>query len=232
VEEARAIHSSRLSTGRTRAIFAALACGFMAAYILLGCAVSARQEPPAFDHFFASWGGKSLELAWILTSSGLFFALALIDVIALGGSLVQRRWLPRSIFAIVTDMSAWFVSDFFKAVFHRKRPAHWLLHQETSSSYASGHAMHGMLVYGLWALFFWRSSLPTPFRLIATVALTIWMLGICWSRLALNAHFATDLVGGWLLALSMLSLGFAIYPAVLCRSVSRICSNAARAPKR
>jgi membrane-associated phospholipid phosphatase len=217
VEEARATRWSSPSTRRTRVIFAAFACGFMAAYVLLGCAVSARQNPPAFDLLFAAWSGKSLELAWILTSSGLFFALALVDAIALGGGLVQRRWLPRSIFAIVTDTSAWFVSDFFKAVFHRRRPAHWLIHQETSSSYASGHAMHSMLVYGLWALFFWRSSLPAPFRLIASSALVIWMLGICWSRLALNAHFATDLVGGWLLALSMLSLGFAIYPAVLRR---------------
>jgi undecaprenyl-diphosphatase len=201
----------------SRAIFAALACAFLAAYLLLGCAVSALQKPPAFDQFFAAWSGKSLELAWIFTSSGLFFALALIDVVALCGGLAQRRWLPRSIFVIVTDTCAWFVSDFFKAVFHRKRPAHWFLHQETSSSYASGHAMHGMLIYGLWALFFWRSSLPTPFRLIASGALSVWMLGICWSRLALNAHFATDIVGGWLLALSMLSLGLAIYPAVLRR---------------
>lgn len=215
MEEARATHWSNSPTARTRAIFVAFACAFMAAYVLLGCAVSARQKPPAFDLFFAAWGGKSLEFAWILTSSGLFFVLALIDVIALLGGIVQRRWLPRSIFAIVTDTSAWFVSDFFKAVFHRKRPAHWLLHQETSSSYASGHAMHSMLVYGLWALFFWRSSLPTPFRLIASGALVIWILGISWSRLALNAHFATDLIGGWLLALSILSLGFALYPAVL-----------------
>jgi len=189
----------------------------MVAYVLLGCVVSARHNPPAFDLLFAAWSGKSLELAWILTSSGLLTALVLIDLIALGGGLMERSWLPRSIFAIVTDTSAWFVSDFFKALFHRKRPAHWLIHQESSSSYASGHAMHSILVYGLWALFLWRSSLPTPFRLIASGALVIWMLGICWSRLALNAHFATDLVGGWLLALSMLSLGFAIYPAVLRR---------------
>jgi membrane-associated phospholipid phosphatase len=73
--------------------------------------------------------------------------------------------------------------------------------------------MFAFLVYGLWAWFFWHSELPRRTRLIVTTFLALWGCGVIWSRLALGAHYVTDLVGGVLLGATALSIAFAIAAA-------------------
>jgi len=194
-------------------MFIAVACVCITIYCLLGYTVTANPDQ-AINHYFSMWNGNNIELAWAFTSSSFFPQLVAIGVIALVGGLLKRQWLMRSVFAVVIDLVAWVVSDIFKEVFHRQRPTHWFYRQETSFSYSSGHALHAVVVYGLWAFFFWRSSLPTPVRILISGILLIWVLGISWSRIALGVHYATDIIGGWLLGISLLSIGFAIQPKV------------------
>ncbi len=59
-----------------------------------------------------------------------------------------------------------------------------------------------MLVYGLWAWFIWNSGLPRNVRAVVAPLFALWGCGVIWSRLALGAHYVTDLVGGVLLAVT------------------------------
>jgi membrane-associated phospholipid phosphatase len=42
----------------------------------------------------------------------------------------------------------------------------------------------------------------------------LWAAGVLWSRLALGAHYVTDLIGGLLLAATTLSVAYAIALAI------------------
>jgi membrane-associated phospholipid phosphatase len=59
--------------------------------------------------------------------------------------------------------------------------------------------MYAVIISGLWALFVWKSNLPRGVRVVLTLALITWGIGAIWSRLALGAHYPSDLLGGVLL---------------------------------
>jgi undecaprenyl-diphosphatase len=178
--------------------------------MLLGLAVHAG-PPGAFDAAFIGWSGAATPLAIVFTTSGLFPALAGIAVVALIVAWRIPAWRKRALFAVVLNVVAWKLSDVTKDLFHRGRPPQWVWHQETSFSYSSGHATDALVVYGLWAYFIARSTIPQPARALATWALALWALGVSWSRLALGVHYATDVIGGWLLGGALLALAFALY---------------------
>lgn len=66
-------------------------------------------------------------------------------------------------------------------------------------SYPSSHAAIAVGFYALWAGLLFFSDLPTRLRAIVASLLAILVLAICWARLALGAHYLTDVVGGILL---------------------------------
>ncbi len=78
--------------------------------------------------------------------------------------------------------------------------------------------MFAMLVYWLWAWFIWRSDLPPTARTIVAPLLFLWGCGVLWSRLALGAHYVTDLIGGLLLAAAAIAVASAIRAIVKGRS--------------
>jgi undecaprenyl-diphosphatase len=179
-------------------------------YVQLGLLVSA-QPPSDVDRYFRSWMGAATPAAIVFTESGLLPALAGVALVALLVAWRYPAWRARAFFAIGMNLVAWKVSDVCKDVFHRARPEQWVWHRETSFSYSSGHSTDAVVVYALWAYFVWRSDVPQPWRGIAAGVLALWALGVSWSRLALGVHFATDVLGGWLLAVVLLNLGFAIF---------------------
>jgi membrane-associated phospholipid phosphatase len=69
--------------------------------------------------------------------------------------------------------------------------------------------MFATIVYGLWAWYIWHSDLPRPVRVVVAPLLVLWACGILWSRLALGAHYVTDLIGGVLLGLTAIALASA-----------------------
>ena len=81
--------------------------------------------------------------------------------------------------------------------------------------------MFAVVVYGLWAWFVWNSDLPRGVRVALAPLLALWGCGVIWSRLALGAHFVTDLIGGVLLAVGALGVASAVAAALGSRSTAR-----------
>lgn len=172
-------------------------------YVALGAYVSPR-PPSALDRAAAAtFFSHGLWLAVAGYKSGLFPTFAGLCVLAILLAIFVRSWRGRVAFSIVALLVAWLVSDRFKALFHRPRPEHWLLYHETSPSYSSGHATNSLVFYGLWAYLLWRSDLPIGVRAAGAGMLGIWCLIVAWSRLAMGAHYLTDILGGWLLAIAV-----------------------------
>ena len=126
---------------------------------------------------------------------------------------LRPEWRARAIFSAVTTIVAWQTSDALKNIFQRPRPAHWFLRDETTYAYSSGHAMFATVVYFLWSYFFATSTLPRAWRVVLSTGFALWGCAVIWSRLALGAHWLTDLIGGVLLGITMLAIATAVATA-------------------
>jgi membrane-associated phospholipid phosphatase len=182
-------------------------------YAALGAAVS-HAPPHGIDVAGRALAGQAQHLALLFTRSCLWYVLAVLGLIAVGVAIRSPAWRGRVLFAIPTTLVTWQASDALKNVFRRPRPEYWRLIHEPTFAYSSGHAMFAVLVYWLWAWFVWNSGLPRPVRLLVAPLLVLWGCGVIWSRLALGAHYVTDLVGGVLLAVTALGLASAAATAI------------------
>ena len=181
-------------------------------YAALGVAV-AHHPPQAMwpiDAAGESIAGRGTHVAIVFTISCWWYVLLALGACAALLGALRPEWRARAIFSIVTTVVAWPTSDALKNVFHRPRPSLWYLHHEATYSYSSGHAMFATVVYFLWSYFFATSSLPRVPRTVLAAACALWGCGVIWSRIALGAHWPTDVMGGVLLGIVMLGVGSAV----------------------
>ena len=90
-----------------------------------------------------------------------------------------------------------------KNIFLRERP---LIGSELLSSYSfpSGHSLIATTYYGFLIYLIKRSKCKEEYKVIGTTLLTTLIVLICLSRLVLNVHYVTDVVGGVILGLVIL----------------------------
>jgi undecaprenyl-diphosphatase len=199
---------------------AAVALSAALLYVALGVSVSHR-PPSGIDVAGAALAGQAPQLALLFTRSCLWYVLVVLGLVAVVVAIFSPAWRARVVFAVSTTLIAWQLSDVLKLVFRRARPEYWKLIHEPTFAYSSGHAMFAVLVYGLWAWFIWNSDLPYRVRVVVAPLLALWGCGVIWSRLALGAHYVTDLAGGVLLAVAMLGVGATVAAAIRRRSPAR-----------
>lgn len=182
------------------------------AYVALGLTVS-HAAPSGIDVAGGALAGEAPRVALFFTLSCRFEVLASLAAIGLVAAWRLPAWRARIVTAVVTMAVMWKVSDLLKNAFGRPRPPYWLLIHETSPSYSSGHALWATIVFWLWAWFVWHSTLPRAVRMVAAALLALWGAAVIWSRLALGAHYVTDLAGGVLLGIAALAVSTAIRTA-------------------
>jgi membrane-associated phospholipid phosphatase len=198
----------------TRYVAAALVCAIL--YPALGIAVS-HAPPSGIDVAGRALLGGSPHLALLFTESCYWYVLLALGIAGIIVALRAPAWRERIITWLVTMVVFWQISDALKNVFRRPRPDYWRIIHEPTFAYSSGHAMFATIVYGLWAWYVWRSDLPRPIRVVVAPLLVLWASGILWSRLALGAHYVTDLIGGVMLGLTALALTSAARAALRTR---------------
>jgi undecaprenyl-diphosphatase len=192
--------------------YLAIAIVAAASYAILGGRVSAL-PPHGIDLAGRALAGDAPRLALIFTASCWWPLLVKLGCAALVLGARSRAWRARAFGSVIVVVTMWQISDVLKNVFRRPRPEYWVLIREPSFAYSSGHAMFATIVYATWAWFVWNCTLPRAVRLIVTPLLAAWACGILWSRLALGAHYVTDLVGGVLLGVAALAIWAAVRAA-------------------
>lgn len=193
--------------------YAAIAVVAAIAYVVLGLAVSHR-PPGAFDLAGRALYGEAPDLAVVFTASCWWESLVTLAVLMMVVAWRASAWRARVIYAVIVTLATWQLSNALKDVFRRARPEPWLRIHETSFSYSSGHAMFALVVWWLWAYFVWKSRFPDALRYGGAGLLALWGCGVIWSRLALGAHWPTDLIGGVLLGTTTLALGALVRQAL------------------
>jgi membrane-associated phospholipid phosphatase len=181
-------------------------------FAVLGKDVARDGDPAVLATFAHSTENHSTLIAWWLT--WLCYPEVLVPI-AVGLVIVAwlaPPWRRRILFSIAVLLLCWRGADFFQHVFARARPSDWVVKHEMTFSYPSSHAAIATGFYGLWALMLYRSQPATGARKTGGMLLALGAVAICWSRLALGAHYVTDLIGGALLAVGLVGLGLAIFP--------------------
>lgn len=111
-----------------------------------------------------------------------------------------------------------------KIAFDRERPPEaWrdpFVH-ETNESFPSGHAMGGMIGYGILAYAVLLSVKRRPVKALILVGLALWVGMIGFSRIYLRAHWFSDVVAGFLIGLAWLEFCLAWVEVVRHRRETR-----------
>ncbi len=183
-----------------------------ALFAVLGAQVVHFGEPAALSAWERALVGHSTLIAWWLTWSCYLYVMAPIAVILLIVAWLAPEWRARILFSVAMLLLCWGGADLFQHLFARPRRLDWVVKHETAFSYPSSHAAIATGFYGLWALMLYISELPSATRNTAAVLLALFALAICWARLALGAHYLTDLIGGALLAIAVVAGGLSIVP--------------------
>ena len=108
--------------------------------------------------------------------------------------------------ASINLASALAVDLIFKAIVQRPRPDGFRLVVETGYSFPSGHSMFSMAFYGflIWLVWHYEKDRLQRWLFCFSFAFIIVMIGI--SRIYLGVHYASDVLGGYSLALVWLVL--------------------------
>ncbi len=190
-------------------LLAALAVACFAATAGLGAFVQGRPLTP-LDRAAAALRGRGTRPAIVCTRAGYWQALVGANVVVFGALLFTGD-VPLFAFALAgVQLLSQGAVEAVKALYHRPRPDDWLFHREFGHSFPSGHATTAVTFYGGIVLIVWMSPLPLPAAIALTLLLAAGIVGIPWSRVALAAHYPTDVLGGllfgagWLCVLDVL----------------------------
>lgn len=192
----------------TYALYAAAVVLF-AGFLAVGF-YAARRAPGPLDRRAAALRGTAVGLALLLTKSGRgpFLTAASIAAIALFAAARWTLWVP---FAMtLSQILSQTVVELVKARFGRVRPDYWIVGLDAGHSYPSGHSVTAIVFYFGWALVAASSPLPGGIHVVIAALLALWGLGVAWSRLALGAHYLSDVAGGLLFGLAWLCAAYAL----------------------
>ena len=151
--------------------------------------------------FRSEWFTKALIFFTYLGNWQVIAGLAVIAIVILG--FLRKK--KEMIFLITILISGVIIRTLAKLLFHRQRPdASFSLILENGYAFPSGHAVMSVIFYGAIAYFIYKLCKRTWQKLILLFTFFIFIFLIGFSRIYLGAHWASDVVAGWLIGFSIL----------------------------
>jgi undecaprenyl-diphosphatase len=130
--------------------------------------------------------------------------LWLVTVAAVG--LLIRRQGRLAVYVIVTGVGALILDLTLKTLVDRLRPqVEVQIGSYAGGSFPSGHALGSMVAYGALLMVFLPALAPR-WRKPAIALVTVLVVAIGLTRIALGVHFVSDVVGAWLLGILWLGV--------------------------
>jgi undecaprenyl-diphosphatase len=204
--------------GSPRLVAASLALALVA-YAAIAADVVEGGQLSSRDDEVSEWVARSMPswAEWIARAlSWLGGWVGVTVIVTLAVLLLARRGaLELGVLLVVVALGGQLLNSVSKQGYDRPRPtAGSPVDLPTSSSFPSGHAMTGIAVFGLLGLLLARELPPARARIVAIAA--GFALGglIGASRVVLNVHFPTDVLGGAALGLAWLATCLLVFWAV------------------
>ena len=124
-----------------------------------------------------------------------------------GVLVVVSAWFPADVrVALWTGAASLVIPTLLKRTWPRARPRSAYVEGMTlpSPSFPSGHAFSAVVALGLLGVLAVGRADPLWLGVVVALALLAWGGVISLSRLYFEAHFASDVLGGWLIGLVVL----------------------------
>ena len=135
----------------------------------------------------------------ITNFAGASFLLAISLILLI---LTKKKIYP--LFILINTSSSFLVNELMKNIFIRHRPVGIGLILEKGYSYPSGQSMVSLAFYGFITYLLFKKYRNKVVRIILFLTFSIIILLIGFSRIYLGVHYLSDVIGGFLLAISYL----------------------------
>ena len=144
-----------------------------------------------------------------LRSDGLTFIMLFITnfcnpIILILLSLVILlicKYKKMGLIIIINLLVSILLNIIFKGIIQRDRPLEDFLITESGYSFPSGHSMVSMAYYGLIIYFIYKKIKDKRVRNVLMILIGFLILAIGFSRIYLGVHFASDVIGGFLISI-------------------------------
>jgi undecaprenyl-diphosphatase len=177
------------------------------------------------DQGIATWFHERLTPAFagvlhMLTEFGSSEWIGIV-LFALVLFFVWKRWWPSLVMLLVTVPCGMLLNEWLKLAVHRNRPfvdgafVDW-----SGYSFASGHAIGATLLYGQLLLFVLPSLKGRHLRLLCIFSAASLVLLVGFTRIALGAHFLTDVLAAMFFGIIWLMLCTVLGKSVRGRAVA------------
>src|SRR5256885_3762243 len=120
---------------------------------------------------------------------------------------IFKRWWPSLVTLVLAVPGGMLLNELVKILVHRHRPFEdgWFV-DWSGYSFASGHTIGATLLYGQLALFLIPVIKSRRSRVLLFSAASFVVVLVGFSRIALGAHYLTDVVGGMFFGMMWLTL--------------------------
>lgn len=220
-----------MPAGARRALW--IAAGLAVLVVLpLGLAVRAGWTPlldidrAVSDELVVTGRGTDVDVLRVLTAAGLLIARVIVLLPLVVWLAVRQRWQLVG-FLVVAGIGVSPVNRLLKDVFDRRRPSYEGALEVGGLSFPSGHSSGAAALAALLVLLAWP-ILVGVWRRIWVVLAVVGMAVVGFTRIALGAHFLSDVVAGlsfglaWVLVLAVLLDVWPGQPGALRRRDSRV----------
>jgi membrane-associated phospholipid phosphatase len=134
---------------------------------------------------------------------------------------VWKRWWPSLVTLIVAVPCGMLLNEWLKLAVHRDRPfVEGVFVDWTGYSFASGHTIGATLLYGQLLLFVLPSLRARHLRLLCIFSAASLVLLVGFTRVALGAHFLTDVLAAMFFGIIWLMLCTVLGKSVRRRTVA------------
>lgn len=133
-----------------------------------------------------------------------FFASSKFMVLSVVIVLLLKKLKNIRFLIILNLLNTVVLNSLLKFLFKRERPIDLMLVEEIGYSFPSGHTMAACIFYGFLIYLVNKSKYSKKVKLITNTILTILIILIGISRIYLGVHYASDVIGGYLISISYL----------------------------
>ncbi len=170
-----------------------------------------------FDHFIAAplLASRSLEkttfYSYTTDMGGTLFILLMTLLVSLYFILKKKDFKTAYWYIFHVAIGAGVLNQVVKLIFQRTRPTIEHLVLQDGYSFPSGHSMASLICYGGIVLLIFHLNQNKWIKFLACLFATVLIIAVGISRIYLGVHFPSDVLAGFCLAGSWLSLSAAIY---------------------